>query len=116
MARKYYGSRFVMVTVAQVRTVDEDFNVVDVNMIINGFVTKEEAQKQATKRFAKAKVLDSKKSGIMYAFTREELMTLNHQVNPYTRQPWADDEDRDAIIKKYIDEKYPDGLKDEEEA
>lgn len=116
MARKYYGSRFVMVTIANVRTVDEDFNVLDTELILNGFVTKEEAQKQATKKYGKAKVLDTKKSGIMYAFTREELMNLNHEVNPYSRQPWADDEDRDAIIKKYIDEKYPDGLKDEEEA
>ena len=105
MARKYDMTRFALVTVATVKTVDDDFNVVEKTFILDGMVSEDECQKQASKKYGKAKVTDLVFSGTMYGLTTEEVMRYGHPLNPFTRQPWADNDDKEALTKQYILEK-----------
>lgn len=105
MARKYDTTRFTMVTVVNLKTVDDSLNIVDETMLLDGFVQREDAEKQATKKYGKAIITGFSYSGTMYGLTTEEVIRYGHPLNPYTRQPWADDDDKEALTKKYILEK-----------
>ena len=107
MARTYAFTRFVTFTLVNVKTTDDDFNVIETSFTADGIISEEEAQKQANKKYGKAKVLDICPLGNMYGMTTEEITRHGHPLNPLTRQPWdaeLSNDDKAKIIVQYMNQ------------
>ena len=107
MARTYSFTRFVTFTLVNVKTTDDDFNVIETSFTAEGIITEDEAQKQANKRYGKAKVLNICPMGKMYGLTTEEIVKHGHSLNPMTRQPWDSElsnDDKAKITVQYMNQ------------
>lgn len=106
MARKYDFTRFVTGTVINVKTVNDNLELVNDTMFIDSIVTEEEAKATAKKRYGKCIIESVNYTACMYGLTTADVVAHGAMLNPYTRQPWngESEEERKRINSEYLAE------------
>ena len=104
MARKYDVTRFIFTTEVTGKTINDDLEVTDVKFFYDGKVQQDEAIRRATKESGVLKKPEVRYLAGMYGITTKDMILIGEQLNPYTRQPWNEEEDRDSILNRYIKE------------
>lgn len=104
MARKFDVTRFIYTTAVTGKTINDELEITEVNFFYDGKVPAQEAIKKATKEAGVLKQPKVTYLAGMYGITSQHMMTYGEELNPYTRQPWTEYDDRDAILERYIKE------------